>query len=212
MRRLAVHLAAEEIDALVRHHHLHARGFAHHAALGADAAFQQVGQHVRGTRAADFLVIGKRQVDRLLARHGQEFRHQRQRTGDEALHVAGAAPIEKPVFFNELERVRAPVLAIHRHHVGVARQDDAALLAAVLPRQRGKQVGLGALGVVRQPCVYALALEPIANGFDQGKIGIAAGGIETDQRFQPGARVHVTSLFGKNRSVKPGSAHVSDGA
>ncbi|KAG0765301.1 hypothetical protein G6F57_020301 [Rhizopus arrhizus] len=112
-----MHLAAEEIDALVGHDHLHAGGFTHHAALGADAAFQQVGQHVRRARAADFLVIGERQVDRLLARHGQEFRHQRQRAGNEPLHVAAAAPIEQPVFLDELERVRAPVLAIHGHHV-----------------------------------------------------------------------------------------------
>ncbi|KAG1248014.1 hypothetical protein G6F65_019854 [Rhizopus arrhizus] len=144
----------------------------------------------------------ERQVDRLLARHGQEFRHQRQRAGNEPLHVAAAAPIEQPVFLDELERVRAPVLAIHGHHVGVARQDDAALLVAVLRRQSGEQVGLGALGVVRQPRIDALAFEPIADGFDQGKIGIAAGGIETHQRFQPGARVHVTSLLGENGKCK----------
>ncbi|CUJ13090.1 Uncharacterised protein [Achromobacter kerstersii] len=195
MRRLAVHLAAEQVDALVGHHHLHARGFTHDAAFGADAAFQQIGQHVGRARAAHFFVIREGQVDWLLARHGQKFRHQRQRAGDETLHVARAAAIQQAVFFDELERVRGPILAIHGHHVSVARQNDTALLVAVLRRQRGEQVGLGALGIVRQPRIDALALEPIADGFDQGKIGIAAGGVETHQRFQPGARVHVTSLL-----------------
>jgi hypothetical protein len=129
--------------------------------------------------------------------------------GNETLHVAAAAAVQEAVFLDQLERVRAPVLAVHRHHVGVARQDDAALLVAVLGRQGGEEVGLGALGVVRQPRIDALALEPVTDGFDEGKIGIAAGGVETDQRLQPGARVHVATLLGKRESVKPGRVRVA---
>ncbi|MPN00793.1 hypothetical protein SDC9_147991 [bioreactor metagenome] len=93
MRRLAVHAAAVHVDALVRHHHLHAGGLAHHAAIKLGAAQPQGVEHHRRADAAHFLVIRQRQMQRLGARHGQVFGHQGQRRGDEALHVATAAPI-----------------------------------------------------------------------------------------------------------------------
>ena len=62
---------------------------------------------------------------------------------DEALHVGRAAAVEASVTDLRLERRGLPVLSVDRHDVGVPRQDDAAIGAAVVGRDRGQQVGLG---------------------------------------------------------------------
>ncbi|CFT91534.1 Uncharacterised protein [Bordetella pertussis] len=190
MRRLAMDPAAKQVDALVRHHHLHAGRLADHAALRLDAAFAQVGQHDGRAGTADLLVIRKRQMDGFLAGHLQERRHQGQRRGDEALHVARTPPVQPPLLFAQGERVGGPVLSIDRHDIGMAGQHDAALLRAIAGWQRGEQIGLGALGVVRQPGLHALPAEPVPHGFDQRQVGIAAGGVDSHQRLEPGASVH----------------------
>eukprot|EP01022_Parablepharisma_sp_SALTPOND_P029462 TRINITY_DN735_c0_g1_i1.p1 TRINITY_DN735_c0_g1~~TRINITY_DN735_c0_g1_i1.p1 ORF type:complete len:1397 (+),score=453.90 TRINITY_DN735_c0_g1_i1:9191-13381(+) len=196
--RLAMHLAGEHVDALVGHHHVHAGGFAHHAAIDLDAALDDLFQHHRRADAADFLVIGKRQVDGLGTRHGQEFRHQRQRSGDETLHVAGTATVQAAILLGDLEGIGIPLLAVHRHHVGVTGEDDATLGAASQGtsggRQSGEQVGLGLFLVVGEPGGDALLFQAVAHRGDQLQVGIAAGGIKGDQGLQPLAGVHVLVL------------------
>ena len=77
----------------------------------------------------------------------EEFRHKRERDGDEALHVAGAAAVNPAVPLDHLERVGTPRLAVNGNDIRVARQDDAAI---ALVAQGREQVGLAAAGVVAE--------------------------------------------------------------
>ena len=58
-----------------------------------------------------------------------------------ALHVAGAAAIELAVAHLCIERIAAPVLAVHRHHVGVPGEHDAAGARPIGRGDGGQQVG-----------------------------------------------------------------------
>ena len=185
MRCLAMHAAAVDIDALVRHDHLHAGRLAHHAAVEFHAAQLEFIEHERRARAAHFFVIRQRKVDRLVALHAQKIRHQSQPCGDEALHVATAARIQAAVAFGHRKRVGVPLLAIDRHHVRMAGQHDAALSAAIPGGQGRKQIGLVAFGRAEQLGLDALRGQAIAHFLDQTHVGVAAGGVMGHQRVQP---------------------------
>lgn len=191
MRRLAMHPATKQIDALVGHDDLHAGRFTHHAAFGPDAAIMEIGDQIGRASAAHLLVIGEGQMNRLGARHGQVFGDQGQRRGDKALHVARPAAIKPPVGLIKLERVRGPILPIDRDHIGVPGKHDTALGIAIRGRQRGEKIRLIALRAMHQPGLNTLLPQPIAAGFYQSQIRVPAGGVETNQRFQPSTCVHV---------------------
>src|SRR3546814_19839874 len=69
---------------------------------------RNVVDHPADTGAADLLVVGKGDVDRLLERPRLEFGHQRQRGGEEGLHVAGAAHVELAGPHDHVEGGAAP--------------------------------------------------------------------------------------------------------
>ncbi len=75
-----------------------------------------------------FLVAGDQERDRALrlaAMRGQIFQHRRDAAGDAALHVDGAAPVEKAVLDVAGERAVAPgALVAGRHHVGMSGEGD----------------------------------------------------------------------------------------
>ena len=54
--------------------------------------------------------------------------------------------------------------------------------------------GVLTVGGVDQLGLQALLGQRVTHGFDQGEVGVAAGGVECDQLFQPGAGVHSASL------------------
>ncbi len=69
-----------------------------------------------------FLVPGDEQADRPGGKASparQALRHRVHEGGDRALHVAGAAPVQRAVDHRALERRHPPALA-RRHHVGMA--------------------------------------------------------------------------------------------
>ena len=163
------------LAALVGVHH------GHHGRLADDddPGLRHLGRHAGRQRmraeAADFLIVGEREVDRLLERGLQELRQQGEADGVERLHVAGAAAVILAVLQRERPRVGDPGLAVDRHDVGMARQDDA---ARDVGTDGGEEIGLRAVLVGHQLRLDAVPLEVGLHVLDQGEVGIARGGIE----------------------------------
>jgi hypothetical protein len=122
--------------------------------------------HLRRAEAADLLVIGEGQMDGAFQALPEQ-RHGGQGQGDEALHVRGAAPVELPVALGQDERIAGPGLAVDRHHVGVARQDDPARGGRA---DAGQQVGLVAVGAGDTPAGDALVRQIALDPGDQGQV------------------------------------------
>ncbi|MCY1180680.1 hypothetical protein D9M73_211410 [compost metagenome] len=124
-----------------------------------------------------------------LQRLGEKTRHGCQHGGDVALHVSAATPVKLAIALGQLERVDRPVLAGHRHHVGVAGQHHA---APIIRADRGEQVGFGPFGVVIELARHPQCFEVPANEIDQRQVGLAADRGKTDQPGQQGAAGKIT--------------------
>ncbi|MNE39814.1 hypothetical protein D3C80_1337890 [compost metagenome] len=135
-------------------------------------------EHRTYPQATDFFVIGERQVQRHTQRPREKRRDRRQHRGNEALHVRSAAPVQAPITFAQGKRLDRPGLAVHRHHVGVPRQHHT---AHVLRADGGKQVGLGAFGVMEQLAVHAKTRQVVTDKANQRQVGIAADRGKADQ-------------------------------
>ena len=103
------------------------------------AITQDVAEVAR-TEAADLFVMGEGEMHRAAQLLAGKMRGHRHGGGDEALHVAGAAPEEMAVAFDHPVGVAGPVLVFDRNDIGMARQHDAAGFIGTDP---GQQVGLG---------------------------------------------------------------------
>ena len=203
MRLMAEHRHLERGDALVARDRLHIGRFADDDGGGAGQAGGDLPDQGRRAQAADLLVIGKGQVHRPHQPRGGEVRGRRQGQGQKPFHVAGPAPIEPVLAALQGEGVRGPGLTVHRHHVGVAGEDDAAL---GLRPDRCQQVGLGAVGVGHPPRRHAQVAEQRFHVGDEVEIGIARGGVEGDQpaEFVDGAGREVLGIDHPDRLA---SAH-----
>ncbi len=118
-----------------------------------------------------------RALERRGGQMGRSGQHQRQK----ALHVAGSAPIEPLAPAHHNEGIGGPGLAVHRHHVGVARQDHAAGDGRT---DRGVKVGLGPVDIGYPARRHAQGAKLALEIFDEGQIGEARGGVEADQALQ----------------------------
>ena len=176
-----LHAATHRELALVAEHRFEFCGFTDQTQARLDGSFGQLGQHGTHAQTADFLVIGKRQMQGLLERRAREMRHRRQRTGDEALHVRHATPIQTPIALQQLERIDGPRLPVHRHHIRVARHRNARLVGR---SDGGEQAGLVALGVVEQFGLHAMLRKIVAHEDDQVQIRVTAHGGKTDEPLQ----------------------------
>ena len=162
--------------------------------------------------AADLLVIRECEMQRLLQIRRQHVRHRREAARHVALHVGRAAAVELAVAFGQLERIVGPVLVIDRHHVGVARQDEARHVGRP---ERRPQVRFLPRVVVDALVLHAEPVEILLDPGDQLEIGIAAHGVEADQRGQDvlaALQVHVGSRWGHpsciaHRTDQGGVAH-----
>ena len=83
-----------------------------------------------------------------------------------------------------------PILPVYRHYIGVTGQNQPAFLASACRRNRHEQIGFGALSVISQPRTQPLILQPLCGIVNQRQIGIAAGGIESNQPRQPFDCIH----------------------
>ena len=174
MRLKTVHGGFVRVLAFVRDHHLHAGGLAHDAASGLEALGLHVGDHAAHTDAAHLFVVAEGQMDRPLELALEQLGHHHQAGGAKTLHV-GHAPAKHLVAHDlDLERVGVPGLAVHRHHIGVARQDQSANFGfAVVRRQRGPQVGLLAAVVIRSAAADAQIIQIGLGPVQQSQVAVA---------------------------------------
>jgi hypothetical protein len=103
----------------VRDHELHAGRFADDAPARSKADIGEIGDQPADADAAHFLVIRQREMQRSREVALDHLGHQRERDGDEALHVADAASHQAVGDLDGLPRIRMPFLTIDRNHVGV---------------------------------------------------------------------------------------------
>ena len=183
---LAGHGRVEGVDALVRDHELHLRGLAHdHPARRRNRAVGERAHHVDAAQAPDLLVVGDREVDRAREAGRRELRHQRERAGEEALHVAAAAAVEAAAALGQGERVAGPGLVGGRHDVGVGGQHHP---ARDVGADGGVQAGLVAVRVGHPRRGHAVGGEVGLDERDQLQVGGVRDGVERDQPGQHLAR------------------------
>ena len=139
MAGLAAHAGAHRMFGLVAGDDVHQGRLAHKAAQRLGGTRRQLRDHGPHADAAHLLVVGKGQMQRQAQAGRDHLRDQRQADRDEALHVAGAAPIKAPVALGEGEWIVGPDLPLHGHHIRMAGQDIA---AGVLRPDGGEERGL----------------------------------------------------------------------
>ena len=157
---------------------------------------RQLGQHrldqARDAFATDLLVVGEGEDRGLAQASAHEFRHQRQDTGQEALHVGRTPAVDAPALGAGPERVAGPGLARHRHDVGMPRQHDARHVARADHRP---EIGLRTAVVGDQAGFDVKFGQMRAHELDQLEIGAEALGVEPDQAVeQGGGRGHGRSI------------------
>ena len=111
-----------------------------------------------------------------------EFRHEGEGDRREALHVGDASTVEPVALQRRDERIGRPRLAVDRHDVGVAGQDDAVVRRiAVAGGEGAEQVGLGPLVVPGHRRRRTVTFEERADPFDQRKVRVTAHGRVSDE-------------------------------
>ena len=113
-------------DALVGVGYLHIRRLADDDGAGHRGFRGDDINHPTDTQTADFLVLGKRQMDGTGKIAFGNNRHHSEDTCDKALNVGGAAAVEPAVPFRHVERIARQFLSIDGHRVRMPRQNDAA--------------------------------------------------------------------------------------
>ena len=181
MRLVAGHFGGEGDGTLVGVDHLHRGGLADDDGARLRQVVAQMGNQRADTLAAHLLVAGQGQVDGRREPGLEEVRHLRKADRKEALHVAGATAEETILARREFEGIAGPGLAVDRHHVGVARQHDAAGNGGA---DGGEQVGLAVGLVVDAEMRNAPAVEIVLDEFDQGNVAITARRVEGDEAGQ----------------------------
>ena len=137
--------------------------------------------HRRRAGAAHLFVIGQCQLHRPPHAHLLRPHQGPDRQGDIALHVTGAAPVKPTIAFDNSPWVGCPVLPIHRHHIGMARQDDRALNPrSSMGHQRGFLPILVPMAMTFDAMTREIALKPI----DQRQIAVPADRGKCHQPFQ----------------------------
>ncbi len=124
--------------------------FAHDAKHLLERRVRQHIDHRPDPNAADFFVVGQRQMQRgfqpgLLA---PDPLRQRQHAGDKALHIRRAPAISPPVFDRQRKGIAGPVLPFDRDNISMAGEQHP---CAVFGAKRGVEIGLAAVFVLDQP-------------------------------------------------------------
>ena len=118
-------------------------------------------------------------------RRRQKVIHRRQHAGEKALHIGAAAAVVAAIALGQAERRHAPVLPVHRDHVGMAREHHPA--AAGRP-QPGVEIGLSPRRVIKAAGRHAAGGEKIGDPVDHRQVRMAAGGIKGQQRGKDRSR------------------------
>src|SRR6266850_641525 len=137
VKRARQRTAAANLDAIAERFDI--AGLAQHAVVEFLAARRDPLQQLDGAVDGEvFLVAGDQKRDRtfavfsgLAAMGGEIVEHGRDAAGDAALHVDGAAAVEKAILDFARERAMAPgALVARRHHVGMPGEGDVRRIVA----------------------------------------------------------------------------------
>ncbi len=182
MRLLASHDCAIGIDALMRLDHRHIGRLADDDGAGTWQVLAEPRDQRPHSGAADLLVVGDDDVDRLLQLARGEERHGRENASDEPLHVAGAAAIELAVARGQREGIARPGLAFYRNAVAMAGEPNPSV--AVSRPDGCEQARLRPVWRRGQRRGDAATRESVAHEIDQLEIRLGARRVEGDQRGQ----------------------------
>ena len=166
---------------------------AQHRRLADDAEPGSMGpmRHVVDQRAyakaADFLVVGEGKLQRQPQRTGRGAVRCPQRARQKTLHVRRSARKQARSALLQSKWIGSPVLAVHRHHIGVPGQQHA---APIRWADTGVQVGLASGGIAVQPGFDAALRQKIAHVFDQCQVRFAADGRKADEPIENLYAVH----------------------
>src|SRR5258708_37287845 len=131
IKRARLRAAAADLDAIPQY--LDVAGLAEHAVVEFLAARRGPLQQFYGAVDGNvFLVTGDQERDRALAifaalaaMGGEIVEHRRDAAGNPALHVDGAAPVQKAILYVARKRAMGPcALVARRHHVGMPGKGD----------------------------------------------------------------------------------------
>ncbi len=181
MRGAAGDLDGPADRALVRVDDGHRGRLANDDGAGLRKPVAQFGDHRAHACAAGFLVVGEQQVDRRLERAALEGRHHRQRTGEIAFHVGGAAAVEAAIGLAQREGIRGPGGRVGGYDVGVAGEADAGHAS----RSDGGEHG-GLLAVLGRDDLGfdAVAGQIVLHEGDDGAVGLVARRVEGHEALQ----------------------------
>ncbi len=133
--------------ALMRGDRLHQRRFTHNAQARPDRCILEQVKQPPDADTADFLIIGKSEMNgRLERRFHRPLRH-RKAAGNEAFHVGAAPPVKIAAAPREFERVRRPGLALDRYDIRVPRQNNSRNIGRP---DHCPQIGFPAIFIVHQ--------------------------------------------------------------
>ena len=181
MRLVAVDGGEIGDDALMGVGYVEIGGLAHDHRPRPGEILAEPGDGVGDAETCGLLVVGKQDVDRPLEVGGEHVRDGCQRQGAEALHVHGAAPVGPPIGDPQGERIGGPGLSRHRHHVGMAGQDDAAIHLWA-DRREDRRLVTRFIGDAHM--AHAPAVEIGADAVDEREIGARTLRVEGDEARQ----------------------------
>jgi hypothetical protein len=181
----SVNAQLQQVDRLVTRDHPHVGWLADDAGCRPDSQPGKVLDHPYRAQATDLLVVGQHNVHRLPKRGPDEVRQGGQDGADEALHVTGAAAEEPPVADLSREGVGVPVLAVHRHRVGVSGQRDPAAGAPVVRGDGDDEVGLCPVAARQDGRRQAVAPQLFGDEVDELAVRPPTCGVQGHQAFGP---------------------------
>src|SRR5581483_5576940 len=170
MAGLATHGDAHAALALVPDDATHQRRLADQAGRRLYLGLLEHLDDAAGADAAHLFVIRECEMDGTRELVLLDCLTRREADRNETLHVAGAARIGAAVVDAQLEGVAAPGLAIDRHHVGMAGEDDT---RHVRRADAGPKIGLAAGRVRDAFAAEAMAGKMLLGPVDQRQVGIA---------------------------------------
>ena len=191
---------AAAVRALVRVDDAHAGGFTHNRVVGGEVARHELLDKGGGTDAADFLVVGEREVQGSAQLRLGNARQQPEGDGEEALHIAHAAAVGAGTLHAQGEGVGVPVLTGDGNDVRVAGEDEAAAGGAVRCGDGDEEVGAGAVLVVGAHAAVAVAGELGFDELNEFEVGATGDGGNRDELFEPGEGCGLGGLSRHNYS------------
>ena len=175
----AAHMGGHGKGPFVTGYGLQHRRLAHDHGFRLGQMFLHLFNQGRRAGAADFLVKGISQLKRALKVRIVPLNQCPERQGVKAFHVRAATAKIFAVAFHHHIRVRAPVLPLDGHHIGMPRQNHAAvdLRADMCIKPRLFRL----FGIDPDVVLNPVRTEILGHPFNEGQIGVMAHSWKGDQ-------------------------------